>query len=108
MRVPLAPMGWPRAMAPAVDVDLVDVPLDRLVHGAGLRGEGFVGFDQDHFAAESQKKAEAAQREGRFKDEIAPVTIKTRKGDQIVEDDEYPPPRHHGGNARGAAPGVFR
>ena len=46
--------------------------------------------DQDHFAAQSQKKAEAAQTEGRFKEEIAPVTIKTRKGDQVVEDDEYP------------------
>jgi acetyl-CoA C-acetyltransferase len=37
----------------------------------------------------SQNKAEAAQKEGRFKDEISPVTIKTRKGDVVVEDDEY-------------------
>jgi acetyl-CoA C-acetyltransferase len=45
---------------------------------------------QDAFAAASQQKAEAAQKSGRFKDEIAPVTIKTRKGDQIVDTDEYP------------------
>jgi acetyl-CoA C-acetyltransferase len=45
--------------------------------------------DQDHFAVASQNKAEAAQTAGRFKDEIAPVTIKGRKGDVIVSDDEY-------------------
>jgi acetyl-CoA C-acetyltransferase len=44
---------------------------------------------QDNFAVASQNKAEAAQKEGRFKDEIVPVTIKTRKGDIIVSDDEY-------------------
>jgi len=44
---------------------------------------------QDEFAAASQNKAEAAQKAGRFKDEIAPVTIKGRKGDTVVEDDEY-------------------
>jgi acetyl-CoA C-acetyltransferase len=44
---------------------------------------------QDQFAVASQNKAEAAQKAGRFKDEIAPVTIKTRKGETIVEDDEY-------------------
>ncbi len=45
--------------------------------------------EQDAFAVASQNKAEAAQKAGKFKDEIAPVTIKTRKGDVIVEDDEY-------------------
>src|ERR1700750_1527840 len=45
---------------------------------------------QDEFAVKSQNKAEAAQKAGRFKDEITPVTIKTRKGDVIVADDEYP------------------
>jgi acetyl-CoA C-acetyltransferase len=45
---------------------------------------------QDEFAAGSQQKAEAAQKAGRFKDEIVPVTIKTRKGDQVVDTDEYP------------------
>ncbi|MFC3711640.1 acetyl-CoA C-acetyltransferase [Sphingoaurantiacus capsulatus] len=44
---------------------------------------------QDAFAVGSQNKAEAARREGRFKDEIAPVTIKGRKGDTVVEADEY-------------------
>jgi acetyl-CoA C-acetyltransferase len=47
---------------------------------------------QDEFAAASQNKAEAAQNAGRFKDEITPVTIKTRKGDIVVEQDEYPKP----------------
>jgi len=45
---------------------------------------------QDEFAVASQNKAEAAQKAGRFKDEIVPVTIKTRKGDIIVDADEYP------------------
>ncbi len=46
--------------------------------------------EQDQFATASQNKAEAAQKAGRFKDEIVPVTIKTRKGDVVVSDDEYP------------------
>jgi acetyl-CoA C-acetyltransferase len=45
---------------------------------------------QDEFAVASQNKAEAAQKAGRFKDEIVPVTIKTRKGDVVVDSDEYP------------------
>ena len=45
--------------------------------------------DQDRFAVASQNKAEAAQKAGRFVDEIAPVTIKGRKGDTIVDQDEY-------------------
>ncbi|MBK1624781.1 acetyl-CoA C-acetyltransferase [Afifella marina] len=44
---------------------------------------------QDSFAVASQNKAEAAQKAGRFKDEIVPVTVKGRKGDTVVEDDEY-------------------
>jgi acetyl-CoA C-acetyltransferase len=46
--------------------------------------------DQDRFAVGSQNKAEAAQKAGRFKAEIAPVTVSTRKGDVIVDADEYP------------------
>jgi acetyl-CoA C-acetyltransferase len=46
--------------------------------------------DQDAFACASQNKAEAARKAGRFKDEIVPVTVKRRKGDVIVEEDEYP------------------
>ncbi len=44
---------------------------------------------QDEFAVKSQNKAEAAQKAGRFRDEIVPVTIKGRKGDTVVENDEY-------------------
>jgi len=45
--------------------------------------------DQDRFAVASQNKAEAAQGSGRFADEIAPVTVKGRKGDTIADKDEY-------------------
>src|ERR1019366_5707884 len=45
---------------------------------------------QDEFAVGSQNKTEAAQKAGKFKDEIVPVTIKSRKGDIIVDTDEYP------------------
>ena len=47
---------------------------------------------QDAFAADSQRKAGEAIKAGRFKDEIVPVTVKTRKGDVVVEADEYPRP----------------
>ncbi len=45
--------------------------------------------DQDKFAVGSQNKAEAAQKAGRFKDEIIPFTVASRKGDIIVDQDEY-------------------
>ena len=45
---------------------------------------------QDAFAAGSQKKAEAAQKAGRFNEEIAPVTVKSRKGETVVDTDEHP------------------
>ena len=45
---------------------------------------------QDEFAVKSQNKAEAAMKAGKFKDEITPVTIKSRKGDVVVDTDEYP------------------
>jgi acetyl-CoA C-acetyltransferase len=45
--------------------------------------------DQDRFAAASQNKAEAAKKAGRFKDEIVAVTVKGRKGDTVVDGDEY-------------------
>jgi acetyl-CoA C-acetyltransferase len=45
--------------------------------------------DQDRFAVTSQNRAEAAQKAGKFAGEIAPVTIKGRKGDTVVENDEY-------------------
>jgi acetyl-CoA C-acetyltransferase len=45
--------------------------------------------DQDKFAVSSQNRAEAAKKGGKFKDEIAPVTVKGRKGDTVVDTDEY-------------------
>ena len=56
--------------------------------------------EQDAFALASQNKAEAAQKAGRFKDEIIPVTVKTRKGDLVVEEDEY---IRHGATLEGMA-----
>ena len=47
---------------------------------------------QDELAYNSQRKAGEAQKAGRFADEIAPVTVKGRKGDTVVEKDEYPKP----------------
>ncbi len=46
--------------------------------------------EQDEFAAGSQQKAEAAQNAGKFADEIAPVTVKTRKEEIVIDVDEYP------------------
>ena len=51
---------------------------------------GFTRQDQDAFATESYKRAQAAQKEGRFKEEIIPVTVKDRKGETLVEEDEEP------------------
>src|SRR5881275_3230472 len=51
---------------------------------------GIPRSQQDEFAVASQNKAEAAQKAGKFKDEIVPVTIKSRKGDIVVDSDEYP------------------
>jgi acetyl-CoA C-acetyltransferase len=45
---------------------------------------------QDMFALTSQQRAETAQKSGRFKDEIVPVTVKAKKGDVVVDTDEYP------------------
>jgi acetyl-CoA C-acetyltransferase len=47
---------------------------------------------QDQFAAASQRKAGEAIKAGRYRDEIAPVTVKTRKGETVVDTDEYPKP----------------
>ena len=51
---------------------------------------GLTRQEQDELALRSQNNAEAAQKSGRFKDEIIPVTIKGRKGDVVVDSDEYP------------------
>ena len=51
---------------------------------------GFTRQDQDAFASESYRRAQAAQKEGRFKEEIVPVTVKERKGETLVDEDEEP------------------
>ena len=51
---------------------------------------GISRIEQDEFACASQNKAEIAQKAGKFKDEIVPFTVKSRKGDTIVDTDEYP------------------
>ena len=56
--------------------------------------------EQDAFAARSQQKAEEAQKSGAFAAELTPVTIKTRKGETVVDTDEYP---KHGVTAEGLA-----
>ncbi len=53
---------------------------------------GISRAQQDEFAFASQQKAGRAQKEGKFKDEITPVTIKGRKGDTVVDTDEHPRP----------------
>jgi acetyl-CoA C-acetyltransferase len=84
-----------------------DTMVDSMIHDAltdafngyhmGITAEnvaekyGITREEQDAFAAASQNKAEKAMAEGKFKDEIAPVTIPQRKGDPLVVDtDEYP------------------
>ena len=68
--------------------------LQRLSHGHTAENVAkqwqITRAQQDEFAVGSQNKAEAAQKAGKFKDEIVPVTIKTRKGDVVVDTDEYP------------------
>jgi acetyl-CoA C-acetyltransferase len=51
---------------------------------------GFTRADQDAFAAESVRRAQRASKDGEFVAEIAPVTVKTRKGDHVVATDETP------------------
>ncbi len=54
-----------------------------------VRQWGLSRDEQDAFALASQNKAEAAQKAGRFADEIIPYTVSTRKGDVVVDQDEY-------------------
>jgi acetyl-CoA C-acetyltransferase len=63
--------------------------------------------EQDAFAVESQRKCQAAQEAGRFADEIVPITVKSRRGDTVVDTDEHPRP---GATVEGMAklPAVFR
>jgi acetyl-CoA C-acetyltransferase len=88
----------PAKMGPItlVDTMLVDGLIDAFGgYHMGITAENVArkfGIDratQDAFALASQHKSAAAQKAGRFADEIAPVTISTRKGDIVVEQDEY-------------------
>ncbi|TQK05284.1 acetyl-CoA C-acetyltransferase [Herbaspirillum sp. SJZ107] len=56
--------------------------------------------EQDEFALQSQNKAEAAMKEGRFKDEILPIEIASKKGTTVFDTDEYP---KHGATLEGLA-----
>lgn len=88
----------PAKMGPItlVDTMMVDGLIDAFGgYHMGITAENVArqfGIDraaQDGFALASQQKAAAAQRGGRFKAEIAPVTVSTRKGDVVVDADEY-------------------
>lgn len=90
-----------RAGAKMGDVTLVDTMLkDGLIdafhnYHMGITAEnlaekyGITREEQDVFSVRSQNLAEKAQAEGRFKDEIVPVTLKTRKGEVVVSEDEF-------------------
>jgi acetyl-CoA C-acetyltransferase len=107
-------MSWPRmrnicAAAPRWAVEFVDTMIKDGLWDAfngyhmGNTAENvakqyqITRDEQDEFAVASQNKAEAAQKAGKFKDEIVPVTIKGRKGDVVVDADEYP---RHGATSR--------
>ena len=72
------------ALTDAFDGEHMGMTAERIVEKYGLTRE-----EQDAFAWNSQQKAMKAQDQGRFKDEIAPVVIKTRKGDIVFDQDEY-------------------
>ncbi|HSH71087.1 MAG TPA: acetyl-CoA C-acetyltransferase [Deferrisomatales bacterium] len=99
--------GTKMGAAELVDTMLRDGLLDAF-HGYHMgttaenvaRKYGISREEQDSFAARSQQKAEAAQTEGRFAAEIVPVPIKTRKGETVVDTDEFP---KHGTTAEGLA-----
>ncbi|GAA4152269.1 acetyl-CoA C-acetyltransferase [Actinomadura keratinilytica] len=69
------------------------VPGGMLETAENLRREyGIPREEQDELAVRSHRRAVAAQREGRFDDEIVPVTVRSRKGDTVVDTDEHPRP----------------
>ncbi len=80
-----------------IDTMLVDGLIDAF-HGyhMGITAENLAERyqitreDQDRFACTSQNRAEAAIKAGKFKDEIVPVTVRTRKGETVVDQDEHP------------------
>ncbi|MGW0584105.1 acetyl-CoA C-acetyltransferase [Streptomyces sp. NPDC002920] len=69
------------------------VPGGMLETAENLRREyGIPREEQDQLALNSHRKAVAAQQQGRFTDEIVPVTVRTRKGETVVDTDEHPRP----------------
>ena len=72
------------ALSDAFDGEHMGMTAERIVEKYNLTRE-----DQDAFAWASQQKAMKAQDLGKFKDEIAPVIIKTRKGDIVFDQDEF-------------------
>ena len=87
--------------------------LQRLSHGHHRRERRakecqITRADQDALALASQQKASAAQKAGKFKDEIAPVTLNTRKGEVVVTEDEYIRARYLGRGHGEAAPGLHQ
>lgn len=85
---------------------LVDGPMGATAETLADRYE-ISRAEQDAFAVESQRKAEAAMAAGRFADELVPITVSSRKGDVVVDTDEHPRP---GATVEGMAnlPPVFR
>ncbi|GJM21387.1 MAG: acetyl-CoA acetyltransferase [Planctomycetota bacterium] len=85
---------------------LVDAPMGSTAETLAERHD-ISRAEQDAFAVESQRRTEEAQKAGRFADEIAPVTVKTRKGETVVDTDEHP---RHGASVEGLAklPAVFK
>jgi acetyl-CoA C-acetyltransferase len=74
------------------DIGFISVPKNSMSAENVARQYQLTRTEQDEFAAASQHKAGEAMKAGRFKDEIAPVTVKGRKGDVLVSEDEYPKP----------------
>lgn len=68
----------------AFDGEHMGLHMDRLANELQI-----TRHDQDRFACQSQNRAEAARKAGQFRDEIVPITIKGRKGDVVVDTDEY-------------------
>lgn len=91
--------GYRLGHAPVVDAMYQDgfvCPLADMVMGETAEGLaqdlGITREEQDRFAVESQRKAGEAIEAGRFADELVPVTLKTRKGEVVVDADEHPRP----------------
>jgi acetyl-CoA C-acetyltransferase len=95
--LPQMRQGYRLGHAPVVDAMYQDgflCPMSKLLMGVSaekLAKELSISrAEQDEFALDSQKKCEAARREARFADEIAPVRVPTKKGELVIDADEHP------------------